>query len=72
MRELKFDTINAIIISYINDGFLIPYVSQSGKELLLTCKGKEKAFEKKFPTMEQCLPNHSRYNDALKYITGLQ
>ena len=72
IRELKFDTINAIIISYINDGFLIPYVSQSGKELLLTCKGKEKAFEKKFPTMEQCWPNHSRYNNALKYITGLQ
>lgn len=72
LAELWYEKINDMIIDYIKEGFVIPYVSESGTELLLTCKGKEEAFRKKFPNMQQCWTNHEKYNNMKEYILGLQ
>lgn len=71
LQELWYASINDMIIDYIEEGFLIPYVSDTGTELLLTCKGKEEAFIKIFPTMQKCWTDHDKYLDMKKYILGL-
>lgn len=72
LKKLWFIDINAMIIHYIEEEkFLIPYISENGKELLFTCKGKEKAFKERFPKVEKCLPWHTYYENARKYIEGI-
>ncbi len=72
IKELWFSDINAMLLYYIeNEEFIIPYISKTGKEVLLTCKGKELAFTEKFPHLEKCIKWHSQYEKVREYIRWL-
>lgn len=54
MKDLGASNINEIMIDLMREGFLLPYVSHDGRAILLSCKGKNDIFERKFPNMELC------------------
>lgn len=72
LKELGHPDINSMILSYIVDEqYLIPYISDWAKELLITNKSKESAFNEKFPSMRRCLPWDSLFEKVKMNILGL-
>lgn len=72
LRELGHDNINSMIMWYIeNEKFLIPYISENAKELLITNISEEDEFIEKFPNMKKSSPWDTHYEKVRSYILSL-
>ncbi len=73
LAELRHDSINSMILSYIeNENFLIPHVSEGAKELLITCIAKEQDFKIRFPNMQRCNKWDKYYSKVKNRISQLK
>jgi hypothetical protein len=73
LKELGYNDINTMILAYIEkEKFLIPYVSENAKELLITHVGREEEFKEKFPDMERCTLESPLYHNVVRYISGVR
>ncbi|NRH20740.1 hypothetical protein HOO68_01705 [Candidatus Gracilibacteria bacterium] len=71
MQQLGVNNINGIIILLIEDNFILPFVSKDGDAILLSCKGKDDVFKKKFSKMELCQKGHPHYDNLIKYLSKI-
>lgn len=71
LKQLGYHDINDMMLKIISSGFLKPYISGNGEELLLSVNGKATDFEQKFPTMKPCNLSNLYYNNMIRYITQL-